>query len=60
MYPTTLPKEEDLSAAILLEVSRHGGHVGFIEGNLFRPRAWHEQRIVEWLDLYLHQDLDRR
>lgn len=40
----------ELSSSVLLEYSRHGGHVGFISGNNpFKPKYWLEQRIPEYL-----------
>ncbi len=49
--PTTaLPRDTELAAAVTLELSRHGGHVGFISGsNPFHPRYWLEQRIIRRL-----------
>ena len=44
-----LPRAEDLSPAIRAEVSRGGGHVGFVCGPPHRPVYWLEQRIVRWL-----------
>ncbi len=29
--------------------TRYGGHVGFVEGSVFRPRFWAEARAVRWL-----------
>jgi predicted alpha/beta-fold hydrolase len=47
MYPDAIPKETELSAAVTLELSGSGGHVGFVESaGLFRPVYWLEKRIV--------------
>jgi uncharacterized protein len=47
---TALPNNDDLSAAVTLELSRRGGHVGFISGNNpLRPQYWLEQRVVRHL-----------
>ena len=47
----------ELSASIQLDVHRHGGHVGFVAGNLpWRPLYWLEQRIPRWLLQQLTQD----
>lgn len=45
-----LPDESDLSSSIQVEISEHGGHVGFIGGTLpWRPTWWLEDRITEHL-----------
>ena len=38
MGESMLPEEQELSGQVTLELSRHGGHVGFIEGG--RPGQW--------------------
>jgi predicted alpha/beta-fold hydrolase len=48
MFPETVPGEEELSPQVTLELSRHGGHVGFIGGSLL-PTRWLEQRIIGYL-----------
>jgi uncharacterized protein len=50
MFATTLPFEHELGPGITLEVSRSGGHVGFIAGALpWQPIYWLEERIVAHL-----------
>lgn len=50
MSQDILPKEEDLSDKIILEVSNKGGHVGFVSGNVpGKPVYWLEQRIPDYL-----------
>ncbi len=54
MTPAVVPGEEELSPAVTLELSDHGGHVGFVTADgPWRPRYWSEERIVthfaEWL-----------
>jgi len=45
-----LPQEADLSNTVTLEVSRHGGHVGYVSGwNPLQPLYWLEQRILQHL-----------
>lgn len=47
---TALPDEADLSNTVTLEVSRRGGHVGYVAGwNPWRPAYWLEQRILQHL-----------
>ena len=53
MTPAALPSEAELSPEVRFELSRYGGHVGFMNGSLFRPRRWLDDRIVEHLREYL-------
>jgi len=49
-----IPNEDDLSESVTLELSNHGGHVGFISGNTpWNAKYWLEQRIPEFLSTYL-------
>jgi len=48
--PQALPGEDELGPAVTLELSRHGGHVGFIAGpSPLQPCYWLEQRILQAL-----------
>ncbi len=50
MPPDILPRADELSEYVTLEVSRHGGHVGFISGRVpGMPVYWLDQRIPEFL-----------
>lgn len=49
MTPGVLPSEEQLGEQVTLELSRHGGHVGFVAGSPLRPRYWLEARIPAFL-----------
>ena len=49
MFPDTAPTAGELSDRVTLELSRHGGHVGFVGGR-WRPRYWLEPRILRFLD----------
>lgn len=49
MTEDVLPREEELSKMITLELSKKGGHVGFIAGNTPGvPVYWLDQRIPEF------------
>jgi hypothetical protein len=50
LTPDAIPGADELSGQIRLELSKHGGHVGFVSGNIpFRPVYWLEQRIPEFI-----------
>jgi len=49
MKPSNLPKTEELSSSIKLELYEKGGHVGFIEGSIFNPKYFLEKRIINYL-----------
>ncbi len=54
MTPEVLPSPDELSRSTALEVSAHGGHVGFVHGSVpWRPRYWLEERIPAFLQTYL-------
>ncbi len=44
-----VPGENELSESVILELSEHGGHVGFIGGSVFKPEYWLEKRVPEFL-----------
>jgi len=48
MTPAVLPQEDELSTTIELSISKHGGHVGFVEGTLLTPNYWLEEYIVNY------------
>ena len=50
MTEAVLPDETELSSMVTLELSTHGGHVGFIGGTLVKPEFWLEKRIVQFLN----------
>ena len=49
MQPETIPQLSELSSDTIIELTRHGGHVGFIAGSLLKPDYWLEQRIPDFL-----------
>ncbi len=46
MTPEVLPHKEELPPCVRLELSAHGGHVGFVGGSLCKPHYWLEERIT--------------
>ena len=50
MTPEVLPNKSEISKFITLDISTHGGHVGFVSGNLRRPTYWLDNRILSFLD----------
>ncbi len=50
MTDEVIPDDSELSAHVRLELSRFGGHVGFIEKGLLNQQNWLEPRIHRWLE----------
>ncbi|HEV2332394.1 MAG TPA: hydrolase, partial [Gammaproteobacteria bacterium] len=53
MTPEAVPTDAELSPAVRFELSRKGGHVGFVNGSVLRPRRWLEDRIGRHLAEHL-------
>lgn len=53
MTPDIIPTEKELSASTTLELSQHGGHLGFVSGSLFKPHFWLNERIPEYLSAFI-------
>jgi predicted alpha/beta-fold hydrolase len=50
MFRHTVPRQDELGPGVILELSKHGGHVGFVGGSLpWRPDYWLERRVVKFL-----------
>jgi predicted alpha/beta-fold hydrolase len=57
MTSKVLPHSNELSPNVHLEITKGGGHVGFVMGkNPFRPVYWLERRILAFLIQHTHQD----
>jgi predicted alpha/beta-fold hydrolase len=55
MTEAVIPEPNELSSAVTLELSKAGGHVGFVSGkNPLAPSYWLEARIPELLSEALH------
>ena len=54
MTPEVIPKKEEVSCKVELEILENGGHVGFISGTLFKPRYWLDTRVVSYLQKHLN------
>ena len=48
MHRSILPNKNEISKYITMEVYKNGGHVGFISGNIFKPKYWLDKRVVEY------------
>ena len=54
MTPDIIPSEGQLSDCVTIEVSNHGGHVGFISGGTpWRPEYYLPTRIADFLTLQI-------
>ncbi|MEE8388717.1 MAG: hydrolase [Acidiferrobacterales bacterium] len=50
MSSNVIPDAHELSDSVTLELTEHGGHVGFISGGTpRRPQFWIEDRIIKYL-----------
>lgn len=51
MTPRVVPGAESMSAALTLELSERGGHVGFVSADARGGAVyWAEQRLFDWLE----------
>lgn len=52
MTTEILPEEDEISDSITMEILENGGHVGFVNGSLFKPEYWLEKRIVNYFTAF--------
>lgn len=50
MTPEILPREDEISEFVILDISQYGGHVGFVSGNFRKPKYWLDERILKFLN----------
>jgi hypothetical protein len=54
MTEAVIPKQEEVSDSVELEISENGGHVGFVSGSLLKPNYWLDERVVSFFNDQLH------
>lgn len=50
--PHCLPSQHELPKNLELELSRYGGHVGFVQGYPWRPNYWLLERVMHFLQSF--------
>lgn len=53
MTDEVIPDAALLPPGVEYQLTRYGGHVGFVGGTLRKPQMWLEQRIPQWLSTWL-------
>jgi len=53
MTSNVIPHNDELSDHVTLELSTHGGHVGFLSGDSLIPKPWLDQRILQFVQPFL-------
>jgi len=58
MTSACIPANDELSSTVTYELSKKGGHLGFIEGSYpIKPKFWCEMRAIKFLKSHLEDDL---
>jgi predicted alpha/beta-fold hydrolase len=52
MDKSIIPNQDELSNYITMNITKNGGHVGFISGSFYNPSYWLEDKIVDFLNSY--------
>ncbi len=52
MTTEILPIKDEISKYVSLEISKKGGHVGFIGGTFFKPEFWLEKRVSDYFTAF--------
>lgn len=55
MLPSIVPKADELSPHVAIELSKKGGHVGFMQGSPWRPKIWMQHRANQFFAGYFDQ-----
>ena len=58
MTQEAVPTQEELSSQVTLELTKSGGHVGFVHGHPWRPRYYLEERIPTYFQQRLESFYD--
>lgn len=57
MLPEVIPDDDQVSEHVKIEVSKYGGHVGFVEGGTpWQPRYYLPGRIIRFLETQITDD----
>ena len=60
MTANIVPDSSELSGAVRLELSKKGGHVGFMQGSPWRPRIWTHERVLQFVNRFTNLSGDAR
>jgi len=53
MSADMMPSKDEVSSFVELEISKYGGHVGFVDGSLFKPKYWLEARATQYFKTFI-------
>ena len=53
MTPAILPIKKEMSEFVKLDIHKNGGHVGFINGSLCKPKYYLEEKIPRFFQKYI-------
>lgn len=59
--PGIIPGPQELSPSVAFDLSRHGGHCGFVSGSRpHRPDYWAERRLTGFIGSFLREYVDKQ